>query len=1213
VLRINPIYRSLCPNCGGPIGYDRLSLGLPCSICLPNVTSSDGMRVLLDLEREGRLAGLKWVLMLSREFDVFSEYFRSKTGSGLWSAQASWARRLLSLDSFTIVAPTGVGKTTLLSVYTAYRAEVSGWRTLYLVPTGNLARQVYERISRYVDSVVTYYSTMPAKTRREALNAIEGGNYRVLVVTTGFLQRRFDVLMKYSPFNLIVVDDVDSMLRDGGNVDRTLMLLGYSEEAVRLAIDLVKTRARFFKASGVEGEEAVRSLAERVALLESKLRGVLGETRGGQLVVASATGRPRGLKHLIFKELLNFEVGGGGDYLRNVVDTYLISSDPLGDIVKLVKLLGPGGIVFVSQSFGGSAVNKVVEVLRREGLRVDRALSGSWRSIGRLEGGELDILVSISSRYGVAVRGLDAPKVVKYALFLGAPARSMSLEDSLINPRRLQRVLMYMSEEGVGGVGELLLGIQRLVDRIGDPTIIAMALRKGSLDARFEIARRAYEVAMEWVRSKVLELGRLKVGSMVFVLDGGGVRVLIPDALTYIQASGRTSRLLEGRMTLGLSIVIEPLKDLLEALEDRLRWFGRFSFRNLEDVDLDEVKELLERTRRGGGREVKVRTALLVVESPTKAKTIAWFWGRPSKRRVGRVTVYETSYLDDETGEITLLQVTATKGHLFDLVDGFENSVYGVVVDSGFHRPVYDFIKRCRSCGHQFTSKPLCPRCGSGDVIDSSSAVEALRKLSLEVEEVIVATDPDIEGEKIAWDVILALKPYNPNIRRARFNEVTRESVVGALKRAGGVNIKSVEAQMTRRIVDRWVGYFISEHLQKTYNMKWLGAGRVQSPILSWVARRYHDWVSSRGYIVCFKLEIASSLCINTKELGEAEELSKTRVVKVVGVSSWEDTLTPPPPYTTDTLLYDASRMLGLAVEKAMRVAQELFESGLITYHRTDSTRVSNAGIAVARSYMEGKGLIEEFRPRSWGEGGAHEAIRPTRPLDLGDLEKAVVEGVIRIPLRLNWSHRALYDLVFRRFMASQMKEAKTVKVRVDLEVGGRIMQLERIGGLLEEGFTKIYKAFKLEEWTLKVAPGSTVKVLESSILKASTTPLYTTGDLVKLMREKGIGRPSTYHKAIEANRRHGYIVVSRKRGYVIPTKLGLRIIEYLKTYFNEITSEEYTRMVEELLDRVENDNIDPNTVLNNTLQHISRRIIEIENIRENLITQNGHKQPAIV
>jgi reverse gyrase len=1171
------------------------------------------MQVLLDLERGGRLAGLKWVLMLSREFDVFSEYFRSKTGAGLWSAQASWARRLLSLDSFTIVAPTGVGKTTLLSVYAAYRAEVSGWRILYLVPTGNLARQVYERVSRYVEGVVAYYSTMPAKAKREALDAIESGGYRVLVATTGFLQRRFDVLAKFSPFNLIVVDDVDSMLRDSGNVDRALTLLGYSEEAIRLAMDLIKARARLLKASGVEGEEAVRALAERVALLESRLRGVLKEARGGQLVVASATGRPRGLKHLIFKELLNFEVGGGGDYMRNVVDAYLASREPVGDVVRLVKTLGPGGIVFVSQIFGRNAVSKVVEMLERGGFRVGKALSSSWRSISMLERGELDVIVSIASRYGVAVRGLDAPKVVRYAIFLGSPARGMSLENSLLNVRRLQRVLMYMDEVGVEGAGELLAGVQRLVERVGDPAVVTMALRKGSNDVRFDIARRAYGVAVEWVRSKVLELGRLKVGSMVFVLDGGGVSTLIPDALTYIQASGRTSRLLEGRMTLGLSVVVEPLMDLLEALMDRLRWFGRFSFRNLEEVDLDEVRELLEYTRKGGGREVRVKTALLIVESPTKARSIAWFWGRPSKRRVGRVTVYETSYLDEETGEITLLQVAATRGHLFDLVDDYDGSIYGVLVNGGFHRPIYDFIRRCRSCGHQFTSKPVCPKCGSGDVVSSSSTIEALRKLSLEVEDVIIATDPDVEGEKIAWDVLLALKPYNPNIRRARFNEVTRESVVRALKNAGEVNARSVEAQMTRRIVDRWVGYFISGHLQRTYNMRWLGAGRVQSPILNWVTSRYHEWASSRGYLVCLNLEVSTSLCVNVKDPGEAERLSRLELLKVLSLNSWEDVLSPPPPYTTDTLLYDASRRLGLTVEKAMRVAQELFESGLITYHRTDSTRVSNAGLAVARAYMEGKGLLEEFKPRTWGEGGAHEAIRPTRPLDLGGLEKAVVEGVVKIPIKLSWSHRALYDLIFRRFMASQMREAKAVKTRVELDVGGHVIVFESIGKLLEEGFTKVYKTFKLEEWTLKVTPSSTIKVLESRIIKASTTPLYTTGDLVRIMREKGVGRPSTYHKAIEANRRHGYIVVSKRKGYVIPTKLGLQIAEYLKTHFNEITSEEYTRVVEGLLDQVENDNIDPNMVLNNILQHINRKITDIESVRENPILRDGSLQHVVV
>ncbi len=1187
-VRISAIYNCLCPNCYGPIAYERLLAGLPCSRCLPTDTTSGGRDVLVELEREGRLEGLKWVLMLSREYEVFSEYFKSKTGMDLWSAQVSWAKRLLSLDSFTIIAPTGVGKTTLLSVYASYRADVSGWRVLYLVPTGNLVRQVYERIRGYTRDVLAYYSTMPASVREEALKAIEDGSFKILVVTTGFLQRRFNMLTAHSPFNLIIVDDVDSMLRDGRNVDRVLTLLGYNSDVLKLALDLVKTRIRFLRLQRLGNEDLVRDLAERIALLESKLRAQVREAPGGQLVVASATGRPRGLKHLIFKELLNFEVGGGGDYLRNVIDVYRVSSNPLTEISGLARTLGSGGIVFVSQSMGREVVGRVVEVLREEGLKVDKALAGSWRSIARLERGELDVLVSVASRYGVTVRGLDAPKAIKYTLFLGAPARRLSLEDSLLNLRRLQRVLMYMRDEGVEEARELLVGVQRLLDSVEDPSIISWNLRKGSVDERFEIARRAYEVAVEWVRSRVLELGRLKVGSLVFISDEGGVYTLIPDVLTYIQASGRASRLLEGRMTLGLSVVVEPVRELLEALEERLKWFGRFEFRSIDQVDLDEVKRLLEDSRRGGGMKVKVKTTLLIVESPTKARTIAWFWGRPSKRRIGGVTVYETSYFDGETGDVVLLQVTATRGHIFDLVEELDNSIYGVINDNGSYKPVYDSIKRCRSCGHQFTSKQLCPRCGSSNIVDSKSIVEALRKLSLEVEEVIVATDPDIEGEKIAWDILLALKPYNANVRRARFNEVTREAVMKALRNPSSFEVKAVEAQMTRRIIDRWIGYAVSEHLQKTYNIRWLGAGRVQSPVLSWITRRYQEWASSRGYLVCFKLDVGGRPCISVRELDEAMRLSKVDSVTVASVNTWVEVVNPPPPYTTDTLLYDASRRLKLTVEKAMRIAQELFELGLITYHRTDSTRVSSMGVALAKAYLEGKGLLEEFKPRVWGEGGAHEAIRPTRPLDLVDLEKAIAEGTIKVVTRLTWGHRALYDLIFRRFIASQMREAKAIMARAELNVEGYTLQVGGVVKFVEEGFTKVYPNFKLEEWILNVKPSTTLKVVEARVLKTSLTPLYTTGDIVRLMKERGIGRPSTYHKAIEANRRHGYIVLSKRRGYMVPTKLGMMVEEYLRTHFKEITSEEYTRVMEGMLEQIEHDSLDPNIVLDNVLQRIA-------------------------
>lgn len=1196
MLRFNPVYR-LCPNCGGLIDYERLHKGLPCRSCLPRDDLSDRDLVLRALEAGGRLAGLRWVYMLDNEFKLFSDYFRLKTGAGLWSAQASWARRLLNLDSFTIIAPTGVGKTTLLSVYAAYRAEVSGWRVLYLVPTGNLARLVYERIRGYTGGVVTYYSTMPAKAREEALKAIEEGDYRVLVVTTGFLQKRFNMLTARSPFNLVIVDDVDSVLRDSRNVERILVLLGYDESLVKLALELVRTRVRFLRALSIGDEELSRSLGEKLASLESALRKALKDIMGGQLVVASATGRPRGLKHLVFKELLNFEVGGGGDYLRNVIDSYVISEDPLGAATSIAGRLGSGGIVFVSQYLGRRFIDEVVGALKASGLRVGKAISGSWKAITLLERGELDVVVSVASRYGVAVRGLDAPRVIRYALFLGAPAKSMSVEEALLNPRRLERILIQMVEEGVSEAEELLGGLRRLINSLEDPSVVSIALRKGVHGGKFEVARRAYERVLEWVKVRVGELERFRIGPMVFVKMGDSVQMLIPDVLTYIQASGRTSRLLEGRMTLGLSVVIEPLRELLEALEERLKWLGRFTFRSFYELDLDEVVRLLEESRRGGGMEVRVRTALLIVESPTKARTIAWFWGRPSRRRVGKITVYETSALDGESGSILLLQVVATRGHLFDLVENLEGSVYGVIASNGSYAPVYDYIKRCSSCGHQFTSGAVCPRCGSSELVDSRLVVDVLRKLAMEVDEVIIATDPDMEGEKIAWDVYLALKPYNSNIRRARFHEVTRDAVLEALRNPSPINVKAVEAQITRRIVDRWVGYSVSEHLQRVYGLRWLGAGRVQSPVLSWVTSRYEEWVRERGYLVCYKLEAGSRVCLYTKDRGEAERLASIDRLKVVSVTRWTETVSPPPPYTTDSLLYDASLRLGLTVEKAMRVAQELFESGLITYHRTDSTRVSSTGIGVARAYMEMRGLLELFKPRSWGEGGAHEAIRPTRPLSVEDVDKAVAEGSLRIPIRLTGYHRALYDLIFRRFMASQATEAEVLKARVELEAGGEKVVVEGVGGYERRGFTVFYEVHEVKPWMLEVTPSVELRVVESTVRRASRVTLYTTGDLVKLMKEKGIGRPSTYSKAIEANRRHGYIVLSKKRGYVIPTKRGVEIANYLRTHFTELTSEELTRELEEKLDLIENDGVDPNLVLSYTLNRLVERIRRVEGI----------------
>jgi len=242
--RLDPVFRGACPNCGGPIRASRLEKGLPCASCLPHEVPGGVEEIAGALAERGRLRGYLWLYDLEDRFREFKAFFEARTGSSLWSAQRSWARRLLALDSIAIIAPTGVGKTTLLQAYSLYRAEKEGWRVLYLVPTENLARQVYTRLRALAKDarVVAYYSSMGKKAREEALQAIESGEYDILVVTTGFLQRRWELLLGTGGFNLVIVDDVDSLLRSSKNVDRVLLLLGYTQEAVEAAEKLVKAK-----------------------------------------------------------------------------------------------------------------------------------------------------------------------------------------------------------------------------------------------------------------------------------------------------------------------------------------------------------------------------------------------------------------------------------------------------------------------------------------------------------------------------------------------------------------------------------------------------------------------------------------------------------------------------------------------------------------------------------------------------------------------------------------------------------------------------------------------------------------------------------------------------------------------------------------------------------------------------------------------------------
>lgn len=1200
---IIPKYRRACPNCGGEASAERLSKGLPCSACLPEPPkSSDVASIAAALARRGSLTGYTWLYALETEYREFSKYFNEKTGSMLWSAQRSWARRLLGLESMAIIAPTGVGKTTLLTVYASYRATKNNWRVLYLAPTENLVKQIASKIEALERGICAWYaSSAGEKIREEMLNRLNNGDFSIAVVTTGFLQKRFDLLLKHAPFNLIIVDDVDSLLRSSKNVERVLQLLGYNIETINKALELVKTRLALYTALAQGREDKVEELRKQVALLESELRRLAGEPLG-QLVIASATGRPRGYKHLVFKELLGFEVGGGSDYLRNVEDVYFITEDLANGVIDVIKRLGPGGIVFVSQAYGKTYAKLLVDKLNASGIPASLALSGSRRAVEQLEKGLVWVIVGVASRYGVVVRGIDLPEQVKYTVFYGTPGRLMPLSEALKSPSRLLRVLLYLSDQGFEWAREAASTIRKLLDRIPDPTIVVAAIQ-GKLKAEGLLARLVDELtsasnkAETILRSILEEKDTIIIGSIVIEKNRmGDILVFTPDAPTYLQASGRASRLYKGVMTFGLSIIVDSKVDHIVALENRLSWMARAKFKPFNRVDLYHAIRKIRETRKGKGRKVTVKSVLLVVESPTKARTIAWFWGKPSKRKIGKLVVYETSTLDPQSGTVYLLQVSATRGHIYDLAVDDHESRYGVYVNGNVVEPIYTTIKRCRSCGHQFTQEATaCPRCGSVLITDSQTVIDALRKLAVEVDEIIVATDPDREGEKIAWDVFLALRPYNPRISRGWFHEVIPDAILNALRNPSPFKKRLVESQIVRRIVDRWIGFALSEHLWSRFGKPWLGAGRVQTPVLGWVIERYHEWKKTRGYKIIANIN-GFRVSLFTDDREKAREAKNAEKAKVVKVEKWTEEVNPAPPFTTDSLIYEAGRLYGYPAWLVMKLAQGLFESGLITYHRTDSTRVSPAGMAIARTYLEAHGLGELYRGRSWGEGGAHEAIRPTRPLDANEVERAVLEGSLRVPIKLTRAHLKLYDLIFRRFIASQMTSSKLEKARVKLRIAGVEEEIVVVTRIVKEGFTAIYKP-KTAPWASRVEAGDEIPISEVKVVRASKIRLLRSGDLVRLMKERGLGRPSTYAKVIEANRRHGYIIESKKVGYLIPTKLGIEVYNYLTANFAELVSETTSRRLEEVLDAIEEGNLTAVDVLSETWRLISSSITAAEEV----------------
>ena len=528
---------------------------------------------------------------------------------------------------------------------------------------------------------------------------------------------------------------------------------------------------------------------------------------------------------------------------------------------------------------------------------------------------------------------------------------------------------------------------------------------------------------------------------------------------------------------------------------------------------------------------------LVIVESPAKAKTVNRYLG--------------SDYL-----------VKASLGHIRDL----PKNRLGVNIDNDFE-PEYEVLEARKK------------------------TVAELQKIAKQCDSVLLAADPDREGEAICWHLAAILRDFNPNIRRVMFHEITSRAVKESFRNVIELDKDKFNAQQTRRILDRLVGYRISPLLWEKIG-RGLSAGRVQSIALRLICEREKEikdfnpeefWKLTAHLKASNPPEFQAGLAkiggrkekIRTGKEAESiiTELKKLPFI-LKDITIKEKKKNPQAPYITSSLQQDSFRINGFSVKKTMMVAQKLYEGinigdkgliGLITYMRTDSFRVSNDAIKSCRKFIK-DGYSAEYlpgKPRIYKNKrkaqDAHEAIRPTS-FDLPP-EK--------IKLFLNKEQYGLYTMIWNRFIASQMKPALIEETVFDIQAGKYQFQVK--GEVIKfEGFMAAYPKKNNEGKILpKALSGEELKLLKLEPEQKFTQPLprYTEGSLVKELEARGIGRPSTYVPIISTLVNRDYVV--KEKGKFIPLELGIFVTDYLIKNFPELMKFEFTVQLEEKLDKI--------------------------------------------
>jgi reverse gyrase len=1208
------IFLKLCPNCGDDINDFRLSLKAPCEKCLPlsdeKIRELSRLEILELLKRLGSLKKLQNLYDIQLQLEELDNLFYKATGSRLWSAQRTWAKRVFSGKNFAIVAPTGMGKSVFGAILSLYFA-LKGKKCYIIVPTAILAEQTYKRIEGFVErigaevKISRYHSMLNNREREMEQEIISNREYNILITTSAFLSKNFEML-NGSTFDLVIVDDVDALLKSSKNVDKVLYLAGFSKDAIAQCLKLMELKKEYSKL--LKRGEDVSTLEKEIVEAKKFLEDFVKVSKIGNVIVSGASPRGKRTKRIkLFKELMGFEIGSRIEFVRNIEDLYVPDVDDVEEkVIELVKVLGYGGIIFVPMDRGLEFAERLYKRLLEENFSVSLYSRGKAKIIEDFSSGKIGLLIGVASYRSPLARGIDLPHVIRYAIFAGVPKFRISLDvEKDFSPTRalilLSSIREMVSEEEQMIVEKYVSELREIIHQIRTPDEVKEILEaisknvrlegyKGLLQKRLdEVRRYLIEIlSREDVKEKIMRSPNITVSE-----EGNKLFMIVPDTVAYIQASGRTSRMFSGGISKGVSVTIVDDKKAFNGLVKESKWFSEeIEWKNFNEVDLNKILEEVDRDRATIKKLMAglispqfrdpITTALLIVESPNKVKTIARFFGKPSKRTVNGLTVYEVS-----TGDY-ILNITASGGHVFDLptYNLGNNSVHGVIKYDGTFLPAYITIKRCIKCKRTFT-KPIerCSYCQS-EVFDKEKVVEALRKIALETDLVLIGTDADAEGEKIGWDIATALSPYTSKIKRIEFHEITKRALVDGLKNLRDIDMRLVEAQMVRRIEDRWLGFELSEKLWNRFGDNTLSAGRVQTPVLGWVIDRTNE--SRKSFQTFFEITLENGLKVvtkrplmeNDKVVEEIHELTKA-VYEVREAHREELEVNPPPPYSTDTLLQDAASQLKFSVHKTMSLAQDLFELGLITYHRTDSIRVSNVGQRVAKDYIVEKFDENLYRPREWSKEGAHECIRPTRPIDAIRLKHMLILGTLRLAKKLTQEHLQLYDQIFRRFIASQMRQAKVLKQKYEVRFDDNIEFIEGYTKILEDGFNLVLK--------INLIPGDvggTLKAANVKSWRAPTIPPFKQSDLIRLMKLKDIGRPSTYAKIVTTLFQRGY-VQENDRKEIVPTKKGYQVYFYLNKRFYEFISEETTRKLKKIMDSIEEGKVNYQEILNDLYREI--------------------------